>query len=226
MDENKILIFGAGPSLEDNLKHYKRLGDFPGITIATDGALNKVLEADIIPTYCSTLEDTSDLDKYYNTKIVKEKGNLIKECFISDRVHPNTRKAIRLANIKMSVAGKLRGYITSNVGLFSYLVSAIMLKAKTVYFIGMDHCYPEGQGPPVDRNSELFKYGFTVMWNKYNDEEIILHPAFVLWKEEMDFYTKKYPEVKVYNLTGRGALFEKQYIWKPISNIGDWDEIQ
>ena len=221
----KALIIGAGPSLQENLDNLKKLGKFPGYVICTDGAINTLLKNGIIPDHVTTLEDTMDLDKYYTTDTVKANGKLIKSAIISDRVHPNARNAMTAAGLKIDIAGKIRGYITSNVGLFSYLIGGLILGCNEVYLIGMDHCYPRGQGPPVERGSELFKYGFNVMINKYNDEEIILHPAFMLWQEEFDWYSKEHPEIKVVNMTGRGALFAEQFIWKPIKDIKSWDEV-
>lgn len=220
----KILIVGAGPSLEENIKDWDRLGEFPGEVFCTDGAIKKLLEHDIIPDYMGTLEDL-DLSKYYVPDIVKEKGHLIEYCYISDRVIDSTRKAIEAAGIKYGVAAKCRGYITSNVGLFSWLVSHMILEYDETYLIGMDHCYPRGGGPPVDRDSELFQYGFQVLLNPLNDEEIILHPAFQLWSEEMNWYAEKYKNVKITNCTGRGALYNSCFIWKPIKDLKSWDEI-
>ncbi len=218
----KALVIGAGPSLQNNLDNLKKLDKFDGVTLCTDGAINRVLENDIIPDYVGTLEDTPDLDKYYITDIVKEKGHLLKACFISDRVHNNTRKAIREAGLDIKVAGDLRGYITSNVGLFFWLFATMSLKCDKVYMIGMDHCYGPGLGPPIDRSTELFKYGFKTRINPFNKEEIILHPAYELWTEEFEWYAQENPKVKTYNLTGRGALYNKDFIWKPINTITTW----
>jgi len=219
---DKVLVIGAGPSLDQNLIDYKRLGDFPGTVFCTDGALEKTLNAGIIPTHAATLEDTNDLDKYYITKIVKEKGKLIKGCYISDRVHPIARKAIKEAGMDLFIAAKVRGYITSNVGLFCWLVSVVSLEAKEIYLIGMDHCYAGDKPPPVDQDSELFKAGFKVRVNPYNDERIILHPAYQLWTEEFNWYVNKFPGVKTYNLTGRGALYKKEFNWQSISQMKNW----
>jgi len=223
MKKKTCMIFGAGPSLEKNLEDYKRIGGFDGIKFVTDGALNKVLAAGIIPTYCTTLEDTSDLDKYYNTDIVKKMGSLF-AAYVSDRVHPNTRKAMTTANIKYHTAAKLRGYITSNVGLFSWLLAHIIFDCNDIYMIGMDHCYEKGKPPPVHRDSELFQIGFKVRINPYNQEEIILHPAFDLWTEEFNWYLSKYEDTDLvtHNLTGRGALYDPHIKWQPISQMKTW----
>jgi len=218
----KVLIIGAGPSLDQNLIDFKRLGPFPGTVLCTDGGLEKTLLAGIIPDYCATLEDTNDLDKYYITDIVVRKGHLMKGCYISDRVHPVARKAIKDAGIKMFLPGKVRGYITSNVGLFCWLTANTMLGSKEIYLIGLDHCYGPNESPPVDQNSQLFKRGFQVLTDPYNNERLILHPAFQLWREEFNWYSKKFVSTKTYNLTGRGALYEKQFIWQPISQMKSW----
>jgi len=57
-----------------------------------------------------------------------------------------------------------------------------------------------------------------------NGEPLILHPAFQLWKEEFEWYKAKYPEIKTFNCTGRGALFRKDFVWKPISEMKSWNE--
>jgi len=218
----KALIIGAGPSIEKNLEDIKRLGKFPGMVICTDGGINKTLTTGLIPDWVSSLEDSIDLDKYYITDIVKEKGHLVKNAIISDRVTDRTRLAMQNAGMKWNVAGKLRGYITSNVGLFSWLGAVIIWGCDEIYMVGMDHCYGKGQLPNVDLKSDLFKYGFKTMDNTINGEHLILHPAFQLWKEEFEWYKAKYPEIKTFNCTGRGALFRKDFLWKPISEMKSW----
>ena len=221
----QALIIGAGPSLQENLEDWKRISDgkFDGLVLCTDGAINKTLRNGIIPDYVVTLEDTADLDKYYITDIVKEKGKLLKGAYISDRVHAKTRNAIVAAGMKVITAAKCRGYITSNVGLFSWLTAHVIEDCDKIFLIGMDHCYATGDGPPVDRDSDLFKYGFYTMVNKYDGEDLILHPAFELWKEEFNWYVGKYPNVTTINCTGRGALCEKHMKWIPIKIMKSWE---
>jgi len=128
------------------------------------------------------------------------------------------------AEMRIHTAAKCRGYITSNVGLFSWLIAHVIQGCDTIYLIGMDHCYARGDGPPVDRNSDLFKYGFYTMYNRLNDEDIILHPAFQLWKEEFNWYAEKYPDVHTINCTGRGALFEGCMEWRSIKDMESWKQ--
>ncbi len=217
------LIVGAGPSLRGNLEDYKALGDFPGIVIATDAALKPMLEMDIIPDYCATLEDLGALTKYYTPKIVKEKGHLVKHCYLSDRVHPAVRKTILDAGMKSGVAAKCRDNTTSNVGLFSWLITHRIHEVDTTYLIGMDHCYADDKPPPVDQDSELFFYGFyTLISPHHGDKQIILNPAHELWREEFHWNMDQYPNIKVINSTGFGALFGDKIEWKPISQMTKW----
>ncbi len=219
----KVLIVGAGPSLIDNLNDLKRLGNFPGIVFATDAAIKPMLEMDIIPDYCATLEDLGALIKYYNPKIVMEKGNLIRKCYLSDRVHPAVRKAIKEAGIEQLVAAKCRDNTTSNVGLFSWLISTRILEADTTYLIGMDHAYGENKPPPVAQDSELFFYGFYTLLNPHTDDkQIILNPAHELWREEFHWNMDQFPKIKVINCTGWGALFGEKIKWQPISQMKKW----
>lgn len=211
----KALIIGAGPSLEENLDKIKDFSFFDYI-ICTDGAVNKVLERGIIPDYVTTLEDTPDLDKYYNTDVMREKAHLIGKAYISDRVDANVIKAMKSVGLEVKVASNTSMFLTSNVGLFSWFVSFLELNCDEAYLIGMDHCYPIDDGPPVDRDSEIFKYGFQVLINPYNYEDIILNPAHQLWREEFVYYSNKFKDrIKTINLTGRGALFGKNIIWEP-----------
>jgi len=217
------LIVGAGPSLRDNLIDYKRLGKFPGIIIATDAAIKPMLEADIIPDYCATLEDVGALIKYYTPKVVMEKGHLIKHCYLSDRVHPAVRKAINDAKIPSGVAAKCRENTSSNVGLFTWLIAHKIHEADITYLIGMDHSYAEDKPPPVDRDSELFFYGFYTLINPHiGDTQIILNPAHELWREEFHWNMDQYADVKVINCTGWGALYGDKITWKPISQMMKW----
>jgi len=200
------LIVGAGPSLIDNLEDFKSLGDFPGIVIATDAALKPLLEMDVIPDYCATLEDLGALVKYYNPPVVIEKGHLVKYVYLSDRVHPAVRKSIAEANMKCGVAAKCRENTTSNVGLFSWLISHKIHEVDTTYLIGMDHSYADDKPPPVAQDSELFFYGFYTLINPHcKDKQIILNPAHELWREEFHWNMDQYPKIKVINCTGWGV---------------------
>ena len=214
----RALLIGAGPSIDDNLIELKRLGGFSGITLCTDGAINKYLEAGFTPEYVTTLEDTVDLNKYYLTDTVKNHEGEIKG-YISDRVHAEVRKAMKQARIQPHVAGDIREYVTSNVGLFSWLLAFRTFKCNEIYMIGMDHCYGPLEKPKVPRESKLFEVAFKVRINPYTNEEVILHPAYELWTEEFEWYIQKYPKTKTINMTGRGALYDKRIKWSPITQM-------
>ncbi len=220
---DKILICGAGPSLTKNLKDLDRLGKFPGTILATDAAIKYMFEADIVPDHCACLEDLPAQAKYFTPDIVKERGGEIPgNGYISDRVAPTVRLAMSKAKINISIATKVRGATTSNVGLFSWLIGHLMLGATDTYLIGMDHCYAKDQPPPVDRSSELFYWGFYTLWNPHQKIEIILNPAHELWQEEFHWNMKQYPKVKVTNCTGWGALFGENIKWDPIATKKEW----
>jgi len=218
----KALIVGAGPSLKENLDDYQRLGKFPGIVIATDAAVAPMLERDMIPDYCATLEDLAALTKYYTPEIVMQKGKLIKTCYVSDRVSPEVKNAIRDANIPCEIAAPCRSETTSNVGLFSWLISHLIHKCNETYLIGMDHAYAGDKPPPVPRDSELFFWGFYTLYNPILETEIILNPAHELWQEEFHWNMVKFPDIKVINCTGWGALFGGGIEWKPIKQMKSW----
>ncbi len=224
---DKVLICGAGPSINSNIEHWKRLGDFPGDVIVTDNSIARVIENfPDLKFYASTLEDGADLDKYYNPDIVKHLGeHSIIDCLLSDRVHPNVIKALKRYNIKYSTAAKCRDYMnTSNVGLFCYHIAREILNAKQVYLIGMDHSYGKGEYPPVERESELFQWGFYTLQNPYtpDEKEIVLHSANEMWREEFVYYAEMFPKVEVINCTGRGALYQKCFTWNPIEQMKNW----
>ena len=228
-----VLIVGGGPSIEENIEEWKRLGDFPGIVIVTDNSVARTIEHfPKLKFYCATLEDGNDLDKYYNPDIVQEKGSeSIIKCFLSDRVHGNVIKSLKNAQINYESAAKARDYMnTSNVGLFCYHIAREIFESNKVYLIGMDHAYGRGQGPPVDRKSELFAWAFYTLYNPFtpDENEIILHPANELWREEFEYYKKHmFPNMEIINMTGRGALYNPEcFTWMPIKELKSWKEIE
>ena len=126
------------------------------------------------------------------------------------------------AGISISIATKVRSATTSNVGLFSWLIGHLMMNKTDTYLIGMDHCYASDNPPPVDRSSELFYWGFYTLWNPHQQVEIVLNPAHELWQEEFHWNMKQYPDIKVTNCTGWGALFGENIKWEPISEKKQW----
>jgi len=222
MSETKALIVGAGPSLQKNLDEYKRLGKFPGLVIATDASLHFLLERDIIPDCVATLEDSSALVKYYIHDVVKEKGRLVKKGWVSDRVAGAVRKSMEEASIHPVVAAKARDSTTSNVGLYCWLISHLIEECNSTYLIGMDHCYAADNPPPVERDGEIFFWGFYTLYNPYDKIEIQLNPAHELWQEEFHWSMTLYPDIKVTNCTGWGALYGKGITWTPIKSMQSW----
>jgi hypothetical protein len=220
----RVLIVGAGPSLKENLADLKRLGDFPGIVIATDAALQHMYNAGIFPQECACLEDLHQLTKYFTPDIVKENGETLERCWISDRVHARVRQAMTKANINFEVAAKVRELSTSNVGLFATAIGHLIHGVKEIHFVGMDHCYAKENPPPVPREDPLFDLGFYVVLNPHDDEELILNPAHELWREELHENLKLWSTLNIVNHTGRGAIFGKQIKWQPLKNVKQWPE--
>jgi hypothetical protein len=132
------------------------------------------------------------------------------------------------AGMNPKTAAKCRGFITSNVGLYCWLVAVNEFKCDEIYMIGMDHCYAKGDKPKVDKDSsnpderELYLHAFQELYNTFNDETIILHPANQLWHEEFVWFSKQYPYIKTINCTGRGALYDPCFKWQPISQMKTW----
>ena len=222
---NKALIVGFGPSIQQNMKDWERLGEFPGLVFVCDSAIETVLNSTIMhPFYGTTLEDGEDLNKYFIPPNVKKLGSQIITVLTSDRTHKKTLLSIKDAGLKYETAAKARDWMnTSNVALYSYHIARVVYNCNEIYLLGMDHCYAKDKPPPVDQNSELFAVGFYKLWEPHNDEHLILNPAHELWREEFDHYTKTFPEIKVTNLTGRGALYNREkYIWKPIKEMQQW----
>ena len=224
------LIIGGGPSIQENIKDYLRLGEFPGIVICTDNSVERMLENKFYDFYSVTLEDTADLDKYYLPEIVQKDGHKTLGGLVADRVHGNTMKAMTDAGMKPIKVPECRGYITSNVGLYCWLVAIQKLKSTRTFMIGMDHCYAPNTRPRIDKNSndsserELYIYAVQELVNPYNNETLLLTPEFQLWHEEFGWYTEKFPKIEVINCSGRGALYEKNYLWKPISQMKSWSD--
>lgn len=224
----KALVIGGGPSIDENIIEYLRLGKFPGVVLCTDNSVARMLEAGFTDFYAVTLEDSGDLDMYYTPDIVKEKGKEILGGFVADRVHRNVKHAMNEAGIVPKNAPKCRGFITSNVGLFCWLIAVEEFECDEVYLIGMDHCYGKEEKPKVDKNSsdpderELYLHAFQELINPYDKETVILHPANQLWHEEFVWFAGRKPHVTTYNCTGRGALYDQYFKWQPISQMQSW----
>lgn len=221
---NRILVVGAGPSLKSNLIDFKRLGDFDGTVIATDAAIQHMLRMDIIPTVGSCLEDLPQLTKYFVPEIVVEKGHLMEKVWISDRVHGQVRASIKEAGLEHEIAAQVREIGTSNVGLFSTAIAHLIYKSNEVHYIGMDHCYPANQPPPVPKSDPLYELGFYEVVNPIIDETLVLNPAHELWREELHENLKLWKNLRIINHSGYGAIFGRQIDWQPISDLKSWDE--
>ena len=226
----RAIVIGGGPSIDGNIAEMKRLGDFDGHILCTDNSVARMLESDYRNFHAVTLEDTPDLDKYYTPDVVKKHGEEILGAFVSERVHSNTKHAMKEAGMEIKRVPECKGYITSNVGLYCWLIATQHFKCNEVLLVGMDHCYGKDQKPKVDKNSsdpveqELYQYAFQELVNPFDDETLILHPANQLWHEEFIWYQEKYPNVKTINCTGRGALYEKCFKWNPISQMKNWSD--
>jgi len=221
---NRVLIVGAGPSLKSNIADFKRLGDFDGTVIATDAAIQHLLRADIVPTVGACLEDLAALTKYFVPDVVVERGHEIEKCWISDRVHGQVRATMKTANIPFEVAAKTRLIGTSNVGLFSTAIAHLIYESDEIHYIGMDHCYPADSPPPVPKSDPLYELGFYEIVNPITNETLVLNPAHELWREELHENLKLWPEVKIINHTGYGAIFGKQITWQPLKDLQEWKE--
>lgn len=221
---NRALVVGAGPSLKSNLDDFQRLGDFDGLVIATDAAIQHMLGRGLVPTVGACLEDLHQLTKYFVPDVVKEKGHLLEKCWISDRVHAKVRQAMKDAGIPFEVAAGVRTIGTSNVGLFSTAIAHLMYSIKEIHYIGMDHCYSKDNGPPVDKSDPLFELGFYEIYNSIIDETLTLNPAHELWREELHENIKMWPDIQIINHSGYGAIFGKQITWQPLNEMKEWSE--
>jgi hypothetical protein len=224
----KALVIGGGPSITENMIDYDRLGKFPGVVLCTDNSVARMLEAGYRDFYAVTLEDAPSLKEYYEPQVVKDHGKEILGGWVADRVHRQVKHAMTEAGISTETAGECRGFITSNVGLYCWLIAVNHYRCDEVYMIGMDHSYGKDQKPNCDKNSsnpderELYLHVFQELVNPYNKEQIILHPANQLWHEEFVWFAKKAKGCKTINCTGRGALFDPVFEWKPISQLETW----
>ena len=225
---SKALIIGGGPSIQENLKEYERLGEFPGVVLCTDNSVDRFIQAGYRKFWAISLEDSPLQADYFTPQAVMDHGSEILGGLTADRVHTKTKMAMSATGMKVKTAAKCRGFITSNVGLYCWLVAINEFKCNEIYMIGMDHCYGEGEKPKLDKNSsnpderELYLHAFQELLNTHNEETVILHPAQQLWHEEFIWYCKKYPQIKTINCTGRGALYERWFKWQPISQLKTW----
>jgi len=226
----KAIIIGGGPSITENIEEMKRLGDFDGVILCTDNSVERMIQAGFRNFYAVTLEDTADLNKYYIPKDVKEHGSEILGGFVSERVHRDTKSAMKEAGIDPQPVPECKGYITSNVGLYCWLIAIHHFKCNEIYLVGMDHCYGPNDKIKVDKHSdddderELYTLAFQELVNPFTNETCILHPANTLWHEEFIWYQEKFPDIKTINCTGRGALYEECFHWNPISKMKSWSD--
>lgn len=228
---SKALIIGGGPSITENMIDMKRLGEFDGVILCTDNSVARMLEAEHVNFYAVTLEDTADLNKYYIPDVVVKNGFKIRGGYVSERVHNDTKAAMAAAKIDpVKPVPECKGFITSNVGLYCWLIAVQKFQCDEVFMIGMDHCYGVNEGPKIDKNSEdpdereLYPLAIQELLNPFDDEVVKLHPANQLWREEFIWYQEKYPQIKTINCTGRGALYDKCFHWNPISKMKNWSD--
>lgn len=223
--EDRVLVVGAGPSLKENLDDLERLGKFPGITIATDAAIQHLLGRGIVPDVGACLEDLPQLTKYFVPDIVKEKGHRIQSIWISDRVHRDVRKSMNDAGInELNVAAEVRKIGTSNVGLFSTAIAHVIYQCNEVHYVGMDHCYATNNPPPVPRSDPLFELGFYTIINPHIEQELVLNPAHELWREELHENMRLWRQLNIVNHTGFGAIFGERIKWQPLKDVNTWSE--
>ena len=105
-----------------------------------------------------------------------------------------------------------------------YSIICLIYKSNEVHYIGMDHCYPANQPPPVPKSDPLYELGFYEVVNPIIDETLVLNPAHELWREELHENLKLWKNLRIINHSGYGAIFGRQIDWQPISDLKSWDE--
>jgi len=212
----KVIVIGAGPSLDRNLFDFKlHGGEFMDDTIiATDAALVACLKMRIIPKYVATLEDYPTYTKFFDQDIVRKYHDQL-TAFVSGKTSSEIKTLLQQLEIQMEYPKLKYEDVICNVGLFAYLIAAQYIKADEIFLIGMDHSYGRGEHPNITEDTEIWRRAFFTTMNPHLKERMIMNPLFKLWREEFLRNRMTNPEVKVVNMTGWGVLFGRDIEWIP-----------
>jgi len=213
----KVVIIGAGPSLDKNLLDFKmRGGEFmDAVIIATDAALVKCLNMRIVPNYVATLEDYPDYKKFFDNEIAR-KFSRHYSVFYSYKTSYDIKLLLKTMKVGLILAHLDRqSDVICNVGLFAYLIAAQHLKADKIYLIGMDHCYGENEHPNIKLDTEVARRSFFTTINPHLKKRMIMNPIFMLWREEFLRERMVNKNIRCINMTGWGVLFGRDIEWIP-----------
>jgi len=213
----KVLIVGAGPSLERNIQEWNNDPISDGWIFATDKALIPLLKAGIIPDYVATYEVLTAMGKYFQHDLVTEHGHKI-QGFVNNGTPQSVKQLMHDTGISIEDVYPKSDDTIANVGLFSILVAIEKLRATEIYMIGMDTCCGEEE-IKVPRKHILFENIYYSIVNPHTENENILNPIHLLWREEFMRERSNHPEVKFTNLTGDGTLFGDNIIWKSLKSL-------
>ncbi len=152
IENNEVIVFGAGPTLKNCIKENKNKSFFKkSLKISADGATTALIEENIVPDIIVT-----DLDGKISDQIkANEKGSLIV-------IHAHGDNVKKIKEIVPCLTGEVIGTTQVDPKNFEYLFNyggftdgdravyiADHFKAKKIYLIGFDF------------NNKIGKYSFT-----------------------------------------------------------------
>jgi len=191
----RVLVVGRGPSLfKHNPINLMVKRKFPGVILASDGALPELAKRRIIPEYSMTVDGSPIIKKWYNPPEVGRIGSKT-SALLPITVHPSTAKACQDNGVKIywwlpylengetfkgitdilqmqthtkrNPTGISRHNGCGNCGLSAIWFAKTILRTEEIVLVGMDGGYP------WDTKIEALHYHENMLKScGYNEEQV------------------------------------------------------
>ena len=229
--DKPLIVLGAGPSLQTNLKWLQQHQD-EFIIVAAFAALKTLYKVNISPDIVIQIDEkvteTVTLIQSFESLEFLEKSlfilsasvpQILLDVFHKEQIYfVEDRTAYRLANTRL---------VTSSVGEFAYTI-ALLFNPKSIYLLGLDfalskeggtHAQDHHRATSLDTSKEeeiktTVSLEKTIVHVKGNFiDEVASTPLLAFSIPKMNNFTKLYKSVhqEVFNLSDNGAYFENTY---------------
>lgn len=220
LENKRILIIAAGPSLDDYIEWIEKNQD-RFIILSVDVILKKLEKHRIVPDIVFSIDPSHLCASYLSTEDINYLKNSA-VIFLSQQ-HPDVISVVQKSNIYFSQSIPLIsriGYLgsVSNVGTFCYMM-AVHLGAKEIYTIGNDAAFNQKTGnryaqdssytqsEKIDievENSNMVSLHDVIVVKGNLQETIKTNRSLLTFKDSFESIThslKQFYEYKVYNLS-------------------------
>lgn len=207
------VIVGAGPSVEENLEHIKKIWNKALIVPAGNGL--SVLEKSGIKAHLAgAMDGWQDSEKIFKDLCINKDINLLYSSQVFSLI-PNLIKGHKFLlnqvemdiqinnNLKWDYSGRFSGPSITNV--LAFVLSNI--GCDPIIFLGQDLCYSKGkkyaQGSSTD-NENFDTYHELIKTTNILGEEVYTNNNFMGMKYSMEFCIKRNPTTSYFNGTKYG----------------------